>query len=94
MQDLTTIVPPLRSALFIQNSIIKEECRTVCSAAPQTYHNQSKISNHLRRLYLFLWTESSLVLSLSVLLVALRSQDHPSAARALQRRAFLPMADV
>lgn len=51
------LFPCERSTLFIQNSIIKEECQSVCSAALckslQTYHNQSKISNHLGRLHLF-----------------------------------------
>ena len=59
------LFPCIRGTLFIQNSIIKEECQTVCSAALckslQTYHNQSKISNHLGRLYLifFFSTENS-----------------------------------
>lgn len=76
----------MHSTLFIQNSIIREEWQTVCSAALQTHHNQSKISNHLKRLHLFFfsWTEIYSLLSASfslpLLLVTFPSRANPSSA--------------
>lgn len=84
------------STLFIQDSTIKEECQSV---APQTYHNQSKISNHLGRLYLLYFFET-----LENLLVLLMSASFFSPSLLLvtflqgglftATASVLPMADV
>lgn len=82
------LFPCIRSTLFIQNSIIREECQIVCTLCKslQTYHNQNKISNHLGRLYLCFRQKSFfLCILFSLLLLSFLSQAHLSNAH---REAF------